>query len=67
LAGKGEIVLLFAVLGFVAGIFASMSFPLAIPFLAAIPRFLSTPWFLSGVVGALFAVVVLLVYIAAQR
>lgn len=54
-------------LGFVAGIFASMSFPLAIPFLAAIPRFLTTPWFLSGVVGALFAVVVLLVYIAAQR
>jgi hypothetical protein len=67
MAGKGSVLLVFALVGFIAGILASMSFGFVLPALAYIPKVLTTPWFLSGLVGAFFAVAAVLAYIAIQR
>jgi len=54
----------FAVLGFLAGVAFGFALPYVVPALAYLPHILTAQWFLAGLMGALFAVVIVLGYIA---
>ncbi|HJX23579.1 MAG TPA: hypothetical protein VJ574_04110 [Candidatus Bathyarchaeia archaeon] len=61
------IVLLFAVLGFLAGVIAFLSYTVAVPWLQAVlPGIVWAPWFISGLAGALLTLVILIVWATLQ-
>ncbi|MEM3671039.1 MAG: hypothetical protein QW767_04765 [Thermoprotei archaeon] len=52
-----------AIIGFVGGIAASVSYYLAQPFVESLHIVLAARWLVSGVLGAAFAVLLILVYL----
>ncbi|PSO05097.1 hypothetical protein B9Q13_02810 [Candidatus Marsarchaeota G2 archaeon ECH_B_SAG-G16] len=57
----------FAVLGFALGVAASIFYPVIKPYLLGIPAIFASQWFLSGLVGALFSVIVVAAYLSATN
>jgi hypothetical protein len=64
---RGLMFALFGFLGFAAGVGAATFFPFLKPFLAYLPAIFASEWFLSGVVGALFAVVMVFAFTSARH
>jgi len=61
------IVLLFALLGFFAGVIAFFSYTVAVPWLQVVlPGIVWAPWFISGLAGALITLVILIVWATLQ-
>lgn len=61
------IVLLFALLGFLAGVIAFLSYTVAVPWLQfVLPGIVWAPWFISGLAGALITLVILIVWATLQ-
>jgi hypothetical protein len=67
LVGRGSVLGVFAVLGFVAGVAFGFAIPYVVPALAYLPKIVTAQWFLAGLMGALFAVVIVLAYIAVHH
>lgn len=64
MAGRGAVLCLFAVLGFLAGVGFGFALPYVVPALAYLPKLLTAQWFLAGLMGALFSVIIVLGYVA---
>lgn len=67
MAGRGTVLALFAVLGFLGGMAFGFALPYIVPALAYLPKILTAQWFLAGLMGALTAVVIVLGYMALHR
>ena len=60
---RAKILLAFALLGFLAGIVAYYSYSVLVPWIQQIlPDIIWAPWFISGIVGALITVIILIAW-----
>lgn len=68
MAGRIKIILAFTLLGFFAGVVAWVTYKNVAPILVnAFPFLLSTEWFLSGIAGAAFTLIVIVLWAYASK
>lgn len=61
--GRFRIIMAFVALGFLSGVIAYFTLKVGLPFLAqAFPFLLTTEWFISGLLGAAFTLIVVVMW-----